>query len=98
MCQRVAIAPWQLPKTSAPVCTLQETSLDGCISLFALPAACAFAALRGRRRGRRAACLRSTERASRWHAGAAGESFQEGHGRGAGRRRWVGAREKWLVE
>ncbi len=39
---------------------------------------------------------RSTELASRWRAGAAGESSQWGHGRGAGRRRWVGSREKWL--
>ena len=80
-----------MDETSAPVCTLQETSLDVCLAR----------GLRLRRsawpgRGRRAACLRSTESASRWHAGAAGESFQGGHGRGAGRRRWVGSREKWL--
>ena len=32
---------------------------------------------------------RSTELASRWRAGAAGESSQWGHRRGAGRRRWA---------
>jgi hypothetical protein len=35
-------------------------------------------------------------RRSAWRAGAAGESSQWGHGRGAGRRRWVGSRDKWL--
>ena len=35
-------------------------------------------------------------RRSARRAGAAGESSQRGHGRGAGRRRWVGSREKWL--
>jgi hypothetical protein len=47
-------------------------------------------ALRGVRRGRRAACL-AVYRAlpSRWRVGTAGESSQWGHGRGAGRRRWA---------
>jgi hypothetical protein len=39
---------------------------------------------------------RSTELASRWRAGAAGEISQWGHGRGAGRWQRVGPREKWL--
>src|SRR5713101_6590528 len=47
-------------------------------------------------RGRRAACLAVYRLASRWRAGTAGERSQWGHGQGAGRRRWVGSREKWL--
>ena len=85
--ERRGHAPQRQPKTSPNVCT----------SLFALPAAGAGAALRGVRRARRAACL-AVARAlpSRGRAGTAGESW--GHGRGAERRRWVGSREKWLVE
>jgi hypothetical protein len=76
------------------VCQGVATVPDGRTSLRLAPQACAFAALRGAGGARPA--WRSTELASRWRAGAAGEISQWGHGRGAGRRRWVGSREKWL--
>jgi hypothetical protein len=63
------------------VCQRGATVPDDCISLFAFPAACL-------------AVYRALP--SRGRAGAAGESSQWGHGRGAERRRWVESREKWL--
>ena len=72
VCQRVATVP-----DVCPSLRLARDSPDVCPSLFALPAACAFTALRGVRRGRCAVCL-AVYRAlpSRWRAGAAGESSQ----------------------
>jgi hypothetical protein len=77
-------------------CSAHEMRFS-CQGIASPSVACAFAALGGVRRGQRAACLAGYRALpSRWRAGMAGERAQWGHGRGAGRHRWVGSREKWL--